>query len=166
MVRLDLPMRPNEAKSEKESVHPVAYREDVSDINSDRKLKISSLSIYQDHLLLPCTITADRNSFISQAFLDCGATDDFYDIDSAHKRNLPLETLSQPRQLYLVDGTPASRITHTTTLKIELLGHKETLKLFLTNLGKYELILGRKWLRKHNPSINWAEDSINFCSTY
>ena len=76
------------------------------------------------------------------------------------------KTLPQPRQLYRVDGIPASRIIHTTTLKLDLLGHKETLKLFLSNLGKYELILGRKWLRKHNPSINWAEVSINFCSIY
>ena len=47
------------------------------------------------------------------------------------------------------------------------MGHIEVNQFFLTNLGKYELILGRKWLRKHNPLIDWSKDLVqihsNFC---
>lgn len=132
-----------------------------------KDLVISSISApHKDHLLLPCTIVLNKNKFASHAFLECGATDNFYDLDSAQKRNLPLTVLSLPRQLYLVDGSLAACITHTTTIKIDIMGHKESVTFFLTNLGKYELILGRKWLRKHNPLVNWAQDVVSFNSEY
>ncbi|KAF5179765.1 hypothetical protein FRX31_030647, partial [Thalictrum thalictroides] len=95
--------------------------------SSDQDLEILSLSTpHRDHLLLPCTVDVNDNSFATQAFLDCGATDNFYNFDSAQKRNLTLNVLPNPRQLHLVDGTLAASITHTTTLQINLMGHKES----------------------------------------
>ena len=35
---------------------------------------------------------------------------------------------------------------------------------FVTKLGHYPLVLGIPWLRYHNPSIDWAEDTIDFVS--
>ena len=82
------------------------------------------------------------------------------------KKETSLSLYSLPRQLYLVDGLLAAGITHTTTIKIDIMGHKESVTFFLTNLDKYELILGRKWLRKHNPLVNWAQDVVSFNSEY
>ncbi|KAI0992991.1 hypothetical protein K3495_g15193, partial [Podosphaera aphanis] len=142
-------------------------RVNESHIHNGAMSQILSLSTpHNDHLLLPCIIKTDRIKFQTQAFLDCGATDDFFDLNSAQRHGLPLDPLPRPRQLYLVDGRLAAQITHTTNLNLNIFGHNETITLFLTNLGKYETILGRKWLKKHNPSINWLQDLVCFNSDY
>lgn len=46
------------------------------------------LLTYKDHLLLPCTIEINRNLFSKFAFLDCGATNNFYNLGSAQKIKL------------------------------------------------------------------------------
>ena len=33
--------------------------------------------------------------------------------------------------------------------------HKESIKFFVTKLGKRDIFLGYTWLRKHNPEIDW-----------
>lgn len=135
--------------------------EKLPNMNSQGMSQILSLSTpHNDHLLLPCIIDANGTSFQTHAFLDCGATDEFYDLNSAQRNSLPINPLPQPRQLFLADGKLAAHITHTTTLKLKILDHEESLTLFLTNLGRYDLILGRKWLKKHNPFIDWSNDSF------
>ena len=130
---------------------------EVTSISKDEKLhnhdfnnlQIFSLSpLGNDHLLLSCSILSLGNTFYTKAFLDCGATDNFYDLDCAQRRNLPFSILPTPRQLYLVNGALAAQITHTVSLRLKIDGHNEIIKFFLTNLGKYELILGRTWLKK------------------
>lgn len=141
--------------------------EKLPNIDSQGMSQILSLSTpHNDHLLLPCIIDANGTSFQTQAFLDCGATDEFYDLNSAQRNSLPINPLPQPRQLFLADGKLAAHITHTTTLKLKILDHEESLTLFLTNLGRYDLILGRKWLKKHNPFIDWSNDSVSLNSNY
>lgn len=68
--------------------------------------------------------------------------------------------------MYLVNGTLAAQITNTVSLRLKFDGHNETVKFFLTNLGKYELILGRTWVKKHNPSVDWSKDTVSFNSIY
>ena len=89
----------------------------LSSTNGDGMLQILSLSTpHKDHLLLSCIMNTNEIAFQTHAFLDCGATDEFYDLNSAQRNNLPLNLLPQPRQLYLADSQLAAQITHTTTL--------------------------------------------------
>ncbi|KAI0995212.1 hypothetical protein K3495_g12971, partial [Podosphaera aphanis] len=37
---------------------------------------------------------------------------------------------------------------------------------FLTNLGRYEILLGKPWLYFHDPEISWRNDSLVFKSSY
>jgi hypothetical protein len=115
--------------------------------------------------VLSCTIT-DQNvkPFQTETFIDCGATGDFYDTDSAHKRKLTIYELEHPKRLYLADGSPSlvGDITHATDLEVDISGHKEIRTFFLTGLGRYEVLLGKPWLRKHNPYIDWAQDFLTF----
>ena len=58
--------------------------EKLSNIDSQGMSQILSLSTpHNDPLLLSCIIDANGISFQTQAFLDCGATDEFYDLNSA-----------------------------------------------------------------------------------
>lgn len=141
--------------------------EKLSNIDSQGMSQILSLSTpHNDHLLLSCIIDSNGITFQTQAFLDCGATDEFFDLNSAQRNSLPINPLPQPRRLFLADGKLAAHITHTTTLKLKIFDHEESLTLFLTNLGRYDLILGRKWLKKHNPFIDWSNDFVSLNSNY
>ena len=63
-----------------------------------------------------------------------------------------------------MDGSrnSAGDITHTTTILMEYLRHREELTAEVTNLGKNSLILGYTWLQKHNPTIDWQTGVIKF----
>ena len=77
---------------------------------------------------------------------------------------LPLTPLNTPIRIFNVDGSrnSAGDVTHTTTILMEYLGHREELTTKVTNLGKNSLILGYTWLQKHNPMIDWQTGMIKF----
>ncbi|KID93943.1 retrotransposon nucleocapsid protein, partial [Metarhizium majus ARSEF 297] len=37
---------------------------------------------------------------------------------------------------------------------------------YVTKLGKYDIILGKPWLRDHNPNINWITNAVTFNSDH
>ena len=131
----------------------------------DGGLHISSLSSHPEHLLLPCTVTHSQKTISSQtlAFIDCGATAEFCDTTYALSLQLPTYPVP-PQQLTVADGQPSSAglVTHATDLTIDLNGHKELQTFYLTDLGRYQIILGKPWLTKHNPSIDWVTDTLTF----
>src|SRR5215208_5653169 len=40
--------------------------------------------------------------------------------------------------------------------------HLEEISFDITNMGKHDIILGRPWHRKHNPTIDWITENVNF----
>ena len=98
------------------------------------------------------------------ALLDSGANATFIDVSVAERLGLPLTPLNAPIRVFNVDGSrnSAGDVTHTTTILMEYLGHREELTAEVTNLGKNSLILGYTWLQKHNPSIDWQTGVIKF----
>ena len=106
--------------------------------------------------------------------IDSGATGTaFVDSSFVQDNNLKINLLPQPLRLRVVDGRPSSAgdITTTTTFALDIKGHTETLTAFVTKLHNYNIILGKPWLRKHNPSnIDWDSNVLsfnsNFCKTH
>ena len=98
------------------------------------------------------------------ALLDSGANATFIDVSVAERLGLPLTPLNTPIRVFNVDGSrnSAGDVTHTTTILMEYLGHREELTAEVTNLGKNSLILGYMWLQKHNPTIDWQTGVIKF----
>ena len=139
-------------------------------------MHISSLDeIHSDHLVLPCTITGqNKHQIKTSAMIDSGATGTaFVDSSFVQDNNLKINLLPQPLRLRVVDGRPSSAgdITTTTTFALDIKGHTETLTAFVTKLHNYNIILGKPWLRKHNPSnIDWDSNVLsfnsNFCKTH
>src|SRR4030081_1523676 len=62
--------------------------------------------------------------------------------------------------------TQSGDITHIAHVDIDINGHTEKQIFYITNLGKYDIILGKPWLSKHNPHIDWAENAVTFNSNY
>jgi hypothetical protein len=59
------------------------------------------------HLVITCTIIVNENFIRTYALIDCGATGiAFMDESFACRHQVPLEKLSQPRVLEVIDGRP------------------------------------------------------------
>lgn len=101
--------------------------------------------------------------------VDSGATGEAFMHESfAHKHQYDLLELRNPRRLFLADGEPTQSgdITHVAHVDLDINGHTEKQIFYITNLGKYDIILGKPWLAKHNPYIDWTENAVTFNSNY
>jgi len=53
-------------------------------------------------------------------------------------------------------------VTRVASLEIEINGHKEQLKVAVTDLDRIDMFLGHNWLVKHNIEVNWKNGTIRF----
>ena len=77
--------------------------------------------------------------------------------------NLPITPLSQPLTVKLADGSISSSkiLYETKPILLKINNHLETMKLLVANIN-FEIMLGLPWVRKHNPTINWATQEVKF----
>jgi hypothetical protein len=100
--------------------------------------------------------------------VDCGATSQFIDQDFALKNGLKLRRKAVPEVLTVVDGrtSVAGDLTHEVTIQLLIDQHLENVVFQVTKLGSVPLILGKTWLRRHNPLIDWTNNTVNFRSAW
>ena len=100
--------------------------------------------------------------------IESGASSQFIDLDFARSLNLNLNLKNKPEDLVLADGlmSKVGQITHTCTLNLTIDQHLETLTFQVTKLAGWNLIVGKLWLRRHNPRIDWCLNTITFGSGY
>ena len=115
----------------------------------------------------PMVIPVSIGDITGSAMIDSGASTQFLDLDFAVKYKLPLDLKTNPDTLIVVDGREAeTQLTHTCTLNLTIDQHLETLTFQVTKLAGWNMILGKTWLKKHNPVIDWARNSVTFASGY
>jgi hypothetical protein len=107
------------------------------------------------------------------ALLDCGAAGLFIDGNFMKMKNLMTRKLSQPVNVYNVDGTPneAGKVSEVWKTVLRYRDHSEHAIFVVTCLGKQNIILGLDWLHEHNPEVNWQMNEVkmsccpNHCHT-
>jgi hypothetical protein len=132
--------------------------------NENLKLKLQSNSLYLSAQVKDPQ-TQEEISRNNQSFLiDSGATKNFVDEQEAKRLNLPIDRLTQPIRVTLIDGNDsiAGVITHTTTLQLRFDdGTEQIEKFYLTKIDEERpWVLSYDWLHRRNPEINWSEPSI------
>ena len=112
---------------------------------------------------IPVT-TKTNNARKIRALIDSGAQGKFIDKVVALKLGLKETPLRQNIPVYSVDGTPnkLGQIRTKVELPITIGGKDFKEELYITHLGKNEIILGFDWLQKHNPRINWKIRTLDF----
>lgn len=89
-------------------------------------------------------------------------------IDSRFAAEHRIATVKQTvaQEVEGVDGKLLSnaKITHSTSPLLRISDHAESITLALTTLGHYAVILGKPWLHRHNPEIDWRKHAIKFSS--
>lgn len=101
------------------------------------------------------------------AIIGSGASTQFINLHFVLINNLPLTLKPKPETLIVVDRKEAeNQLTHTYTLSLTVDQHLETLTFQVTKLAGCNMILGQTWLKRHNPVINWTQNTITFTSGY
>ena len=96
-----------------------------------------------------------------RVLIDSGASGEFVDSSFARQSRLfgkPL--VSGGQSIRLADGTVHTSVTvHHLQLKVD--AYADTLHCYETDLaGQWDLILGRTWLQRLNPAIDWRFDML------
>ena len=118
-----------------------------------------------DPITLPCTVNENHHA---TCMIDSGASSQFIDLDFALGLNPALDKKTTPEDLVLADRvrSKVGQITHTCTLKLMIDQHLETLTVHVTKLAGWNLIVGKPWLKRHNPTVNWTMNSVTFTSGF
>ena len=123
----------------------------------------------EPHIVLRVSVDGYR----AAALLDSAANSCFVSSSFAHRHSLPLTSLTNPRTLSLADSSSSkSHITHITEVPLrigETHPHKETLTAYVADL-RYDVVLGRPWLSRHQPQTRWLSGTIildsDHCKTH
>src|ERR1700731_3343814 len=94
-----------------------------------------------------------------------GCTASVMDAEFVKYNNFPTTQLCSPMVTCNVDGTMNANglITHMVKVIIDLrLRHRETITCLLRKYETHKLMLGDDWLWKHNLSIDWVAQKVEF----
>jgi hypothetical protein len=101
----------------------------------------------------------------ARGLLDSGAEGMFCNANFAKTHQFSQELIESPIYPRNVDGTANKLgvIHHAAILQMEMgEDHTEEAHLLITDTGNHDVLLGTSWLKAHNPSIDWAKNTIKF----
>jgi hypothetical protein len=109
------------------------------------------------HLMLPIVLKAAWKTLETSAMINSGATGNFVNSRFIKERSLPVTSLKKPLLLKVVDERPieSGLIQEKVVVSLSIgKNHLEKIPLFITDLGKFDVILGLPWFKKHNPTVD------------
>ena len=136
---------------------------------------VKGLSVHEESdqrsnlIILPATLEIGGKVLPTYAMTDTGAEGKgFVDRSWAESHELPSRKLKNPIGLEVFDGREAESglLTHYVTARMRIEDHYEDIKLFVTQLAHYPVILGMPWMKQHDPRIGFASHTLTFDSEY
>ena len=112
--------------------------------------------------LVPATLFTGAHSHPVSALIDSGADGNFMNTSLVSELHLVPAQLKTPLEARALTGARFSQITHVTP-PVSLLisgNHQENLVFHMLDSPTAPIVLGRPWLVKHNPHIDWANNTI------
>ncbi len=121
-------------------------------------------------MILPVTLEIGDRQLPTYALADSGAEcKAFIDKSWAEDRKLPLYRLRHPFALKVFDGsvTDSGEVVHYVRCGMRTHDHFEKeIRLYVTQLAHYPIVLGLPWLKEHDPVTGWSANSMLFNSEY
>ena len=102
------------------------------------------------------------NGFPVKFLIDSGATDCFVSTAFVEERKLDLNKRKEKVKINLADGTTRVSTKYVKQACVSFEEHMEFLDFTVINISNYEAILGKSWLDRWNPAINWIENSMQW----
>jgi RNase H-like domain found in reverse transcriptase/Reverse transcriptase (RNA-dependent DNA polymerase) len=112
--------------------------------------------------------TPEKNELIETwPLVDSGAGETFIDQNYAQKHGFNLTKLEYLITARNVDRTKNKQgtIQYYTDLDLQVNSKTNTERFLITGLENQKIILGLPWLWKHNPEINWKEETLQWRTT-
>jgi len=97
-----------------------------------------------------------------KALVDSGCTHTGIDEQLVKDKRIQTKSIDFSFEVFNADGTKNGEMTKVAPLEIEINGHKETLEAAVMDLDGTDMFLEHDWLVKHNPEVNWRDETINF----
>lgn len=106
-------------------------------------------------------LSAKVNAESATVLIDCGATKNF--ISQSFAQRLKLKTNPrQARAVVLADGSEHNSPLTSSKAYLRVGRYSEKLPFYVLPLTHCNVILGKSWLAKHNPQIDWASNTLQF----
>ena len=103
------------------------------------------------------------NNYKCNILLDSGASENYISANFIAKHHLPTVSTLKPYQVKLADGSSveSSKLVLNAVLKIGAY-RDQSLKLHAVPLQDFDIVLGKPWLTKLNPQIDWTRNTVSF----
>ena len=127
---------------------------------------VSELKPSGSHFKVTVTLQGRNRSAVVVAMVDSGATALFISERFVRKNRIRTCPLQREIPLYNIDGSKNrnGEITRFASLQLCVGGQSKHREFLVTDLGLEEVVLGLPWLREVNPSIDWAEGTMELGS--
>src|SRR3954451_22302748 len=102
------------------------------------------------------------NKHSAKVLIDSGSSGNFVREKFANSVQLPLQLKNIPYQVKLADKTTLDVNQAAPRTELQIQDHHDTIDLDVLPLEGNDVILGKSWLRKHNPHIDWRQNKITF----
>jgi len=111
----------------------------------------------------PFSLITAKHETQEKGLLDSGATHNFINIQTIIRLGIRTKRLKMPRTVTNVDGTTnrSGSITKYANLEFTYQEKKQTLPVYVTNLGRDRVILGLPWFKTFNPEIQWSTGELS-----
>jgi len=97
-----------------------------------------------------------------KALVNSGCTHTGIDEQLVKEKRIQTKKINFSFEVFNADRTKNGEVTKVAPLEVEINGHKETLEAAVMDLDGMDMFLGHDWLVKHNPEVNWKNNTIKF----
>jgi len=101
-----------------------------------------------------------------RVMIDSGAAENFMSERILRQLRIQDHEKEKTYELIVIDGSELpsqGRVNRETTpVRLQIGAHQEQITFDIVRMATHNIVLGRPWLVKHNPRINWKTDQIEF----
>ena len=135
------------------------FNDDPSEVHVAGGLETSTASGAKDHELL--RLNGKINGCQAHMLLDSGSTHDFVSAEFVRRHEIPTEPGKGTFKVTLADGT-SSEHQHQVTQQVKVVvgDFSEQRRFTILPTCSVDVILGKPWLTRHNPDINFRTNEI------
>ena len=108
-------------------------------------------------------INIQINNVPTRALIDSGSSGNFISKKFIQKTSATIETKSNQQEIILADGS-SHICNYTALINLKYNDRTEQLCLVVAPIN-HDVILGKPWLEKHNPTINWITHKLTIQSS-
>jgi len=94
--------------------------------------------------------------------IDSGASRNFISSRIVDKYHLPNRKQHHETKIVMADGHVGPCALYVPDAHVKIGDYEDNMALFICQLSGYDVLLGKTWLEKWNPSIDWRSNEVSF----